>query len=142
MNFTETEVGTKTIPMAHSYRLGLVTWTYQVRIPVGPGICHCGFAYIVLQTVQRHGVYSAVYGTVGLHYKEPLKSFRNKSRAWYKPWASFCRDIASLCRKRRKTILTKTNRGAFKQYNRWSSFYTQTITVVQRPIAMTVYFLK
>ena len=27
----------------------------------------------MLQTVQRNGVYSAVYGTV--HYKEPLKSF-------------------------------------------------------------------
>ena len=30
-------------------------------------------AYTVLQTVQRHGVYSAAYGTV--HNKEPLKSF-------------------------------------------------------------------
>ena len=38
--------------MAHSYRL------YQVRIPVGPDICHCGCAYAVLQVVQRHGVYS------------------------------------------------------------------------------------
>ena len=28
----------------------------------------------MLQTVQRHGVYSAAYGTV--HYKEPLKSFK------------------------------------------------------------------
>ena len=26
--------------MAHSCRLGLVTWRYQVLIPVGPGICH------------------------------------------------------------------------------------------------------
>ena len=60
-------------PMAHSYRLGLVTWGYQVRIPVGTDICHRGCAYTVLQTVQRHGVYSAAYGTV--HYKEPLKSF-------------------------------------------------------------------
>ena len=59
--------------MAHSYRLGLVTWGYQVRIPVGTDICHRGCAYTVLQTVQRHGVYSAAYGTV--HYKEPLKSF-------------------------------------------------------------------
>ena len=33
-----------------------------------------GCAYTVLQTVQRHGVYSADYGTV--HYKEPLKSFK------------------------------------------------------------------
>ena len=58
-------------PMAHSYRLGLVT--YQVRIPVGPDICHRGCAYTVLQTVQRPGAYSAAYGAV--HYKEPLKSF-------------------------------------------------------------------
>ena len=32
-----------------------------------------GCAYTVLQTVQKHGVYSASCGTV--HYKEPLKSF-------------------------------------------------------------------
>ena len=56
-------------PMAHSYRLGLVTWGYQVRIPVGTDICHRGCAYTVLQIVQRNGVYSAAYGTV--HYKEP-----------------------------------------------------------------------
>ena len=59
--------------MVHSYRLGLLTWGYQVRIPVGRDICHRGGAYTVRQTVQRHGVYSAAYGTV--HYKEPLKSF-------------------------------------------------------------------
>ena len=59
--------------MAHSYRLGLVTWSYQVRIPVGSDICHRGCAYTVPQTIQRHGVHSVVYGTV--HYKEPLKSF-------------------------------------------------------------------
>ena len=59
--------------MAHSYRLALVTWGYQVRIPIGADICHRGCAYAVLQTVQRHGVYSAAYGTG--HYKEPLKSF-------------------------------------------------------------------
>ena len=67
--------------MAHSYRLGLVTWGYQVRSPVGTDICHRGCAYTVLQTtvlqtVQRNGVYSAAYGTV--HYKEPLKSFEIK----------------------------------------------------------------
>ena len=55
---------------AHSYRLGLVTWGYQVRILVETDIFHR--AYTVLQTVQRHGVYSAAYGTV--HYKELLKS--------------------------------------------------------------------
>ena len=65
-------------PMAHSYRLGLVTWGYQVRIPVGPEICHRGCAYTVLQTVQRHGVYSAAYGTV--HYKDPFKSFEIRVR--------------------------------------------------------------
>ena len=48
-----------------------VTWGYQVRIPVRMDICHRGCAYTLLQTVQRHGVYSTVYGTV--HYKEPLK---------------------------------------------------------------------
>ena len=59
--------------MAHSYRLGLVTWMYQVRVPVGADICYRGCAYTVLQTVQRDEVYSAACGTV--HYKEPLKSF-------------------------------------------------------------------
>ena len=34
--------------------------------------------YTVFQTVQSHGVCSAIYGTV--HYKEPLKSF-DKSKA-------------------------------------------------------------
>ena len=56
--------------MANSYRLGLVTWGYQVRIPVGTDICHRGCAYTVLQAVQRHGVYSAAYGTE--HYTEPM----------------------------------------------------------------------
>ena len=60
-------------PMAHSPRLGLVTWRYEVRVPVGADICHRGCAYTMLQNVQRYGVYSAAYGTV--HYKEPLKSF-------------------------------------------------------------------
>ena len=59
--------------MAHSYRLGLVTWRYQVRIPVAPDICHCGCAYTMLQTVQRREVYSAV------HYIEPLKSFEMRA---------------------------------------------------------------
>ena len=59
--------------MAHSYRLWLVTWRYQVRIPIGPDICHRGCAYTVLQTIQRPAVYSAAVGNV--HYKEPLKSF-------------------------------------------------------------------
>ena len=62
-------------PMAHSYRLGFVTWGYQVRISVGPDMCHRGCAFTVLQTVQRHGVYSSAYGRPTVHYKEPLKSF-------------------------------------------------------------------
>ena len=32
-----------------------------IRIPVVPDICHRGCAYTVFQTVQWHGVYSAVY---------------------------------------------------------------------------------
>ena len=61
--------------MAHSCQLGFATWGYQVQIPVGTDICHRGCAYTVLQTVQRHGVYSAVYGTV--HYKEPLNMLKS-----------------------------------------------------------------
>ena len=57
--------------MAHSNRLGLVTWMDQFGILVGPDICHRGCTYTVFQTVQRHGVYSATYDTV--HYKEPVK---------------------------------------------------------------------
>ena len=59
------------VPVAHSYRLKLVTWRLQVQIPVGPDICHRGYAYTVVRTVQMHGVYNAAYGTV--HYKDPLK---------------------------------------------------------------------
>ena len=39
---------------------GLVTWRYQARIPVGPDICHRGFAYTVHQTVRSHGVYTVL----------------------------------------------------------------------------------
>ena len=53
-----------------STRAKNVAWRYQVQIPVGPDICHRGCAYAVLQTAQRYGVYSAVYGTV--HYKKNL----------------------------------------------------------------------
>ena len=70
-------------PMDHSYRLGLVTWGYQVRIPVGSDIRHRGCAYTVLQTVKRKGVYSAAYGTV--HYKEPLKSFEIRVLVGHSP---------------------------------------------------------
>ena len=70
--------------MAHSHRLGLVTWGFHVRIPVGTDICHRGCAYTVLQTVQRYGVYGAAYDTV--NFKETLSRLR----------ASFCRDIAMI----------------------------------------------
>ena len=62
--------------MADSYRLGLAIWRYQVRIPVGPGICYRGFAYTVLRTVQRPSVYSVAYGAV--YYKEPSNSFEKR----------------------------------------------------------------
>ena len=88
--------------MAHSYRRGLVTWRFQVWIPVGPDICHRGCAYTVLQTVQRHVMYSAAYGTV--HYKEPLKSF--EIRVGHSPGFGLpsVAILPWLCRKRRKTI--------------------------------------
>ena len=63
-------------PMAHSYQLGLVIWRQQVRILVGLDICHLGCVYTILQTVQRHGVYSDVYDTA--HYEKPLKSFKER----------------------------------------------------------------
>ena len=51
---------------------GAYTWRYQARIPVRTDIYHRGCAYAVLQTVQRHGVYSDAYGSV--HYKKSIKS--------------------------------------------------------------------
>ena len=82
-------------PMAHSYLLGFVTWGYQARIPVGSNICLHGCAYTVFQTVQRHGVYSAAYGTV--HYKEPLKSF--EIRVGHSPGFGLPSDIAMIVQK-------------------------------------------
>ena len=77
--------------MAHSYRLGPVTWGYQVRIPIETDICHLGYAYTVLQTVQMHEVYSAAYGAV--HYEKPLKSF--EIRVGYSFILSrYCHDCA------------------------------------------------
>ena len=64
--------------MSHLYRLGLVTWRYQVRVPVGPDICHRGCAYTVLQTIQKPGGYSAAYGSA--NYKQQLKSFEIRVR--------------------------------------------------------------
>ena len=69
----------------------------QVRISVLTDICHRGCAYTVPQTVQRHGVYSAAYGTV--HYKEPLKSFEIRVGHESRLRASFCRDIAMIVQK-------------------------------------------
>ena len=51
---------------------------HSIMLWLGSDVCHRGCACTVLQTVQRHGVCSDVYGTV--HYKEPLKLF-DKSRA-------------------------------------------------------------
>ena len=81
-----------------------LAWRYQVRIPVGPDICHCGCAYTVLQTVQRPGVYSAAYGTV--HYKEPLKSF--EIRVGHCPGCGLpsVAILSGLCRKRCKAKFT------------------------------------
>ena len=79
--------------MAHSYRLGLITRRYQVRIPVCKDICRPGCAYTVLQTVKRPGVYSAACGTV--HYKDPLKSF--EIRVGHR--VSFCRDNTMIVQK-------------------------------------------
>ena len=68
-------------PMAHSVQLWLERGTGLASrsggrfvIEVVHNIHKCRF---VLQTVQRHGVCSTVYGTV--RYKEPLKLF-DKSR--------------------------------------------------------------
>ena len=52
-------------------------WGYWVRVSAESDICQRGCAYTVFQAIQRHRVYSAVYGNVS--YKEPLKSFE-KSR--------------------------------------------------------------
>ena len=80
--------------MAHSYRLGLVTWRYQVRIPVVQDIYHRGCAYYtVLQKFK--GLECTVLPMVGLRctIKNP-KIIRNNSRTY-----SFCRDIAMIVQK-------------------------------------------
>ena len=100
--------------MAHSYRLRLITWRYLARVPVGPGICHRGCSYTVLQNVQRPGVYRAIYGTVHYKYdkqdKEPLKLFEIKvghSLGFGLPSVAILRW---LYRKRLKAIFTHTQR--------------------------------
>ena len=75
------------------------TQRYWVRIPVSSNVCHRSCAYTVLQTVQRPGMCSAVYGSV--HYKEPLKTF-DKSGACSRLRVSFCRDIAAMIVQKRK----------------------------------------
>ena len=55
---TLAQVFTRPAPVAHSYRMGLVTQMYQDLISVGPDICHRGCAYTVVQTVQRPGVFT------------------------------------------------------------------------------------
>ena len=58
--------------------------------------------YTVLQTVQRHGVYSFAYSTV--YYEEPLKSFEirvGRSPSFGLPSVAI---LACMCRKRRKAI--------------------------------------
>ena len=87
-------------PMAHSYRLELVTWRYQVWSDIG----HRGYAYTVHQTVQMSGVYSAAYGTV--HYEEPSKSFEIRVGHSSGFGLSSVAILPWLCRKRRKAILT------------------------------------
>ena len=97
MLITLTFIWSHLAPMAHSYRLRLVTWRYQE-----PDISHRGFAYTVLQTVQRYGVYSAAYGTV--HYREPSKSF--EIRVGHNPGFGLppVTILPLLCRKRRTAI--------------------------------------
>ena len=51
---------------------------YCARIPAWSDVGHKGFTHTMLQTVQRPGVCSVVYGVV--HYNKPLTSF-DKSRA-------------------------------------------------------------
>ena len=85
------------------------TGACNLRIPVGPDICHHGWAHTVIQTVQRPGVYSAAYGTV--HYKEPLKSF--EIRVGYCSGfllSRFCHDCAPDCAE-----------NDVKQYSRWAN---------------------
>ena len=56
-------------------RFWLETERYCVRILVGSHVCHQSCAYTVLQTIQRPGVCSSVYGTV------PLKSFDSEDHS-------------------------------------------------------------
>ena len=83
------------VDLAGSFR-SVEAQNSEVQIPTGSDVCHWGCVFTVIQTVQRPGVYSAVYGTV--HNKEPLKSF-DKSREHSRLRASFCHDIAMIMQK-------------------------------------------
>ena len=86
--------------MPHSDRLWLEA-PYRVLIPAGSNVCHQGYAFTELQTVQMSGVYSAVYDTV--HYKEPLKAFKNVKTLFEHLFVAI---LPRLCRKRRNAIFT------------------------------------
>ena len=71
------------VNILYSLTTGLIEVIYRLVkvLSSNPGRAGClstGFAYTVLQTVQRLGVWSPIHST--LHYKESLKSF-DKSRA-------------------------------------------------------------
>ena len=50
--------------MAHCIRLWRDSVEVQGSCPAWSDVCHWSCAYTVLQTVQRPGMYSAVYGTM------------------------------------------------------------------------------
>ena len=79
--------------MAHSILLWPEAQGYLVQILVGSDVSLRGCAYTLLQTVQRNGVCSDVYGTV--HYKEPLKLFDKIGHIV----PSFFHDIAMIVQK-------------------------------------------
>ena len=92
--------------------MGLVTWRYQIRIPIGPDICHRAWLCIYnasncsrLRTV----VYSVDYGTV--HYKaRTIEVIRNKSRTQSRLRASlYVAILPWLYKKRRKAIFSLDN---------------------------------
>ena len=88
--------------MAHRLlRWPSVNPTSNVTIQLPAGMSSVSKA-VQFQTVQRHGVYSAAYGTV--HYKEPLKSF--EIRVGHSPGFGLpsVAILPWLCRKWRKAI--------------------------------------
>ena len=77
-------------------------------------ICHHSCAYTVLQNVQNNAMCSAAYVT--MHHREPLLPF-SKSRAWSWLLVSSCRDIATMCRKLRETIISLTLLSVFLSFS-------------------------